>query len=179
MKIAFRDDNFSFEFLRLLGESVNGWSGISRMLCHRRPHPRRRLWQSWFQDWNDTAVLCIHQIAQHCLAQGHPVSARQAFLRPPNRSSLCRVLHAHAYRENDPCPGHLSEKRRLFPPGLAVFLRPREQVSIPYAGTRLPGYFTVDSSAIPVLHRLSTAATTSMAHSSISRLLPDALERRL
>ncbi len=82
MKIAFQDQTFSFEFLRVLGESIHGGSDINECFA-TASRITEGDFEGWYQEWNRTAER-IHKIAENSLTHHHRVSAREAFLRASN-----------------------------------------------------------------------------------------------
>ncbi|HVM71371.1 MAG TPA: hypothetical protein VMT91_06400, partial [Anaerolineales bacterium] len=62
MKIHFEDTNFSFEFLRLLGETIYGGADINE--CFQTAgRIEEGNYESWFREWLRTAER-IHGIAE-------------------------------------------------------------------------------------------------------------------
>ncbi|WP_406732118.1 alpha/beta hydrolase family protein [Streptomyces sp. NBC_01794] len=105
-------------------------------------------YNSWHDGWLATADRVAGE-AQRALDTGHPVSARDGFLRASNyyRSSEfflhgnpCDPRHDHAYDRSVAC----------FEAAAALFTPRIEPVRIPYEGTTLPGYlYRVDTSGRP------------------------------
>ena len=63
MKICFQDQTFSFEFLRVLGESIYGGSDINECFA-TASRIKEGDFESWHQEWNRTAER-ICQIAEN------------------------------------------------------------------------------------------------------------------
>ena len=177
MKIAFQDQNFSFEFLRVLGESIHGGSDINECFASAA-RIREDDYESWYQEWNHTAVR-IHQIAEQCLAQRHTVSARQAFLRASNYYRCAEFFMHMQIGKTDPRALDTYEKSvACFRQALPLFPFPCEQVSIPYEGASLPGYFyRVDQSSTPRPTLLVHGGYDSTGEEQYFETVPDALER--
>ena len=106
MKIAFQDQNFSFEFLRLLGESIHGGSDINECFA-TAARIREGDYESWYQEWNHTAEP--HPSDRRALSCAGPSGQRPASF--PARLQLLplrRVLHAYADRKTrSTCAGYL------------------------------------------------------------------------
>ena len=177
MKNAFKDQNFSFEFLRVLGESIHGGADINECFS-TAARIREGDYESWFQEWNCTAAR-IHQIAERCLAQGHTVSARAAFLRASNYYRCAEFFMHMQIGVSDPRALDTYAKSVLcFRQAMPLFRFPCEQVKIPYEGTSLPGYFfRVDHSATPRPTLLVHGGYDSTGEEQYYETVPDALER--
>lgn len=137
--LLFADDpQFWFETLRVIAADEYGGSQFGEVLAiASRIKPGD--YDSWFEAWNATADSVAKEAADR-LARGHPVSARDGYLRASNyyRSSEF-FLHGNprdprialAYRRSVDC----------YKACAALFDPPIEPVEIPYERTSLPGYF--------------------------------------
>jgi pimeloyl-ACP methyl ester carboxylesterase len=177
MKIAFQDQNFSFEFLRVLGESIHGGSDINECFA-TAARIREGDYESWYQEWSRTAER-IQLIAEHCLAQGHTISARQAYLRACNYYRCAEFFMHMQIGKNDPRVMDTYQKSlTCFRQAMSFFPFPCEQISLPYQGTSLPGYFyRVDPSATPRPTLLIHGGYDSTAEEQYFETIPDALAR--
>ena len=177
MKIYFRDQNFSFEFLRLLGEAVHGGSDINECFTTASRIQEGDL-ESWFREWNCTAER-IHTIAENCLSRGHTVSAREAFLRAANYYRCAEFFMHMQIGRVDPRAMNTYEKSvDCFQKAMHLFPFVCEQVKIPYEGTSLPGYFyRVDESTSPRPTLLIHGGYDSTGEEQYYETVPDALER--
>ena len=177
MKIAFEDQNFSFEFLRVLGESIHGGSDINECFA-TASRIRAGDYESWYQEWSRTAAR-IHQIAEQCLARGHTVSAREAFLRASNYYRCAEFFMHMQIGVTDPRTLDTYQKSlACFRQASLLFPFPCEQLRIPYAGASLPGYFfQVDHSAAPRPTLLVHGGYDSTGEEQYYETVPDALER--
>jgi len=94
---------------------------------------------SWYQEWIGTAER-VSTIAEASEAEGHRVSAREAYLRASN---YYRTSYPFFY--GAPVDPRLIEafdkETAAFRRAAALFDPPVEPVEIPYEGTTLPGYF--------------------------------------
>src|SRR5829696_2088583 len=94
---------------------------------------------SWYQEWIGTAER-VSTIAEASEAEGHRVSAREAYLRASN---YYRTSYPFFY--GAPVDPRLIEafdkETAAFRRAAALFDPPVEPVEIPYGGTTLPGYF--------------------------------------
>jgi dienelactone hydrolase len=149
MKIQFQDPTFSFEFLRVLGEVVYGGSDIGECFL-TASRIQDDDFESWHREWSRTAerVQCI---ADDCLARGHKVSARDAYLRASNYYRCAEFFLHLDIETTDPRALSTYEKSiACFRQALPLLPFPAEIVEIPYEGTTLPGYFyRVDDSNTP------------------------------
>ncbi len=82
MKFLFEDPSFSFETLRAMGFAVDGGADLADVLVTASAIGEGDE-VSWLREWKNTAQR-VHRIAEECLAKGHRVSAREAFLRASN-----------------------------------------------------------------------------------------------
>lgn len=94
---------------------------------------------AWYRQWTATADR-VAAIGDACVAAGHPVSAREAYLRASNyyRTSYVMLFGA------PPAPElvHAFDRECASFRGFAIRAEPPiEPVEIPYEGTTLPGYF--------------------------------------
>jgi dienelactone hydrolase len=149
MKIMFQDRTFSFELLRMLSEAVYGGSDINECLLTASRITEGDV-ESWHREWNATAER-IHQIADSCLARGHRVSARDAYLRASNYYRSAEFFMHMEIGQTDPRALPTYQKSvHCFRQAMPLLSFPCEEVAIPYEGTVLPGYFyRVDDSATP------------------------------
>jgi pimeloyl-ACP methyl ester carboxylesterase len=177
MKIFFQDQNFSFEFLRVLGEAVYGGSDINECFA-TASRIKEGDYESWYQEWYRTAER-ICGIAENCLMHGHTVSAREAFLRASSYYRCAEFfLHIEIGRL-DPRANNTHEKSvSCFHQALKLFPFPCERVKIPYEGTTLPGYFyQVDYSKTTRPTLLIHGGFDSTAEEQYFETVPAALER--
>jgi alpha-beta hydrolase superfamily lysophospholipase len=148
MKFLFDDESFSFEALRAAGFANYGGADLGEVLVTARAIPEADE-VAWHREWKATAQR-VAALAQQSLEGGHTVSAREAFLRASNYYRT-----AEFYRRDDPFSDpevkELSQlSRDTFTTAMALFDFGFEPVSIPYAGTTLPGYlYLVDDSGAP------------------------------
>jgi pimeloyl-ACP methyl ester carboxylesterase len=149
MKILFQNPTFSFELLRMLGEATSGGSDINECLLTASRITEGDV-ESWHREWNATAER-IHRIAETCLAQGHLVSARDAYLRASNYYRCAEFfLHMEIGQTDSRALPTYQKSVDCFRRAARLFTFPCEEVAIPYEGTFLPGYFyRVDDTATP------------------------------
>ena len=177
MKIYFRDQNFSFEFLRLLGEAVHGGADINECFV-TASRIKEGDFESWHQEWNRTAER-IHQIAENCLAHNHMVSAREAFLRASNYYRCAEFfMHMEIGKTDVRAMSTYEKSVNCFQQAMRLFPFVCERVKIPYEGTNLPGYFyRVDPSTTPRSTLLIHGGYDSTGEEQYYETVPDALER--
>jgi pimeloyl-ACP methyl ester carboxylesterase len=177
MKIFFQDQNFAFEFLRVLGESIHGGSDINECFS-TASRIKEGDFESWYREWNRTAER-ISKIAENCLVQQHMVSAREAFLRASNYYRCAEFFMHMEIGKTDARAMMVYEKSvACFRQAMELLPLPCEQVKIPYAGTHLPGYFyRVDPSTTPRPTLLIHGGFDSTGEEQYYETVPDALER--
>jgi pimeloyl-ACP methyl ester carboxylesterase len=148
MKFLFDDESFSFEALRAAGFANYGGADIGDVLATAAAIPDGDE-VAWHREWRATAER-VAALGAQSLHSGHPVSAREAFLRASNYFRT-----AEFYRRddpfNDPEVVELSRRsRETFTAAMDLFDFGFVPVSIPYEHTTLPGYlYLVDDSGTP------------------------------
>ncbi|MEV4613702.1 alpha/beta fold hydrolase [Kitasatospora sp. NPDC049258] len=141
------DAQFWYEALRSFGHIAYGGADFGEVVATGR-RIREGDYGSWYEEWLATADRVTRE-AVRALDGGHPVSARDGFLRASNyyRSAEfflhghpCDPRHQHAYQRSVDC----------FRSAAALFGPRIEPVRIPYEGTTLPGYlYRADTSGAP------------------------------
>jgi len=140
MKIMFQDPTFAFEFLRILGESTFGGSDINECFDTASRIEEGNC-DSWFKEWNRTGER-INKIADQCLALGHSVSAREAYLRASNYYRCAEFfLHMEIGMEDPHALPTYDRSVQCFHQAGRLFPFNYEEINIPYKKTTLPGYF--------------------------------------
>ena len=138
MKLVFDDEQFSFQLLRVLGDSVNGAADIGECLSTAN-RIREGDFESWHTEWTKTARR-IHTVADENLAAGHLVSAREAFHRASNYYRA-----AEFYLHGDPTDPRIKDLSRAsatcFRQVAQLQEPPIEMMEVPYDGTTLPAHF--------------------------------------
>jgi pimeloyl-ACP methyl ester carboxylesterase len=177
MKMHFQDPTFSFEFLRMLSAVIGGGSDINECFLTASRITEGDV-ESWHREWNRTAER-IHGIAEHCLARGHRVSACEAYLRASNYYRSAEFFLHLNYEQPDPRALPTYQKSvQCFRQATRLFPFPCEEVSIPYEGTVLPGYFyRVDDSATPRPTLLLHGGFDSTGEELYFGTVPAALQR--
>jgi dipeptidyl aminopeptidase/acylaminoacyl peptidase len=139
MRFLFDDESFSFEALRAAGYATYGGAELGEVLVTCRDIAEGDE-EAWSARWAATAAR-VEEIARAALAEGHTVSAREAYLRASNYYRT-----ADFYRRAD--PANDTESARLAAASQQAFAHaadlldiPASKVRIPYQGTTLPGYF--------------------------------------
>ena len=148
MKVVFHDPSFAFQFSRTIGYSYYDGADYEECLC-TACRIKEGDCESWYEEWLKTADR-VCKIADKCLADGHNVSAREAYLRASNYYRTAEFYLAY----RDPSDPRILEtwrkSRECFIKAGQLFSPPFEVVEIPYEGTTLPGYFfRVDDSVTP------------------------------
>ena len=90
MKIVFHDPTFSFQLLRVIGETYYKGADIGECLSTAY-RIKEGDFESWHQEWLKTAER-VSKYADESLAAGHTVSAREAYLRACNYYRAAELL---------------------------------------------------------------------------------------
>ena len=138
MKIIFNDDTFSLQLLRALGETYYKGADIGECLSTAY-RIKEGDFESWHSEWLKTAQR-IHRYADECLAKGHAISARDAYLRASN---YYRISEFMLIDPQDPrIQTTWGNSKECFSKAAKLFPFIVESIDIPYEeGVMLPGYF--------------------------------------
>lgn len=138
MKIIFNDATFSLQLLRTLGETYYKGADIGECLSTAY-RIKEGDFESWHSEWLKTAKR-IHGYADECLAKGHIISARDAYLRASN---YYRVSEFMLIDPQDPrIQITWGNSKECFSRAVKFFPFTVESIDIPYEqGITLPGYF--------------------------------------
>jgi alpha-beta hydrolase superfamily lysophospholipase len=137
-RIHFDDPQYDFELQRTIGYTLAGGADINECLF-TAGRIQAGNDESWYTAWRATGDR-IYAIGEKCLAGGHRVSAREAFLRASNYFRTAEFfLHSNPHDPRILKTWGLS--RKAFRRAAALMDHPVEIIKIPYAGTALPGYF--------------------------------------
>jgi pimeloyl-ACP methyl ester carboxylesterase len=132
---GFRDQEFDYQLLRAMGAADYGGSTVGECLAAAGMIADGDT-GSWVSAFGQLAAR-VERRAESCRSHGHPVSARDHFLRA---STYHRT--AEYYAEADPAVmaecGRRS--RACFEAAAVLFDPPVEPLSIPFADGFLPGY---------------------------------------
>ena len=138
MKIVFQDPTFSFQLLRVIGETYYKGADIGECLSTAY-RIKEGDFESWHQEWLKTAER-VNKYADESLAAGHTVSARGAYLR------ACNYYRAAEFFLVNPTDSRIQttwgKSKECFGKAATLFSPPFEPIEIPFEGTTtLPGYF--------------------------------------
>jgi pimeloyl-ACP methyl ester carboxylesterase len=135
----FNHKSFAFEALRALAYAPYGGADIGEVTstASRIPDGDKA---AWYAEWRALAER-VHADGDRSAAQGHPVSARESYLRASNYYRVCE-FYLRVDPSNDP------EVREVGQLSVDSFARAAElmnpapqRVSFPYADTTLPGWW--------------------------------------
>ena len=147
MRLFYRDQLFDAQLLRTVGHSCYGGADIAECLAaaHRI---REANTSEWFNAWMALADR-VRADAERSLREGHPVSAREGFLRASNY-----YQNAYIFLFGEPLEAELRRAyelhRQSFRQAAALMDSTVEEVRIPYEQTCLRGYFLrADSGDVP------------------------------
>jgi hypothetical protein len=82
MKVVFQNPTFALQLIRTIGETYYKAADIGECLSTAY-RIKEGDFESWHVEWLKTANR-VHKYAEDCLAKGHMVSAREAYLRASN-----------------------------------------------------------------------------------------------
>ncbi len=138
MKIIFQDPTFSLQLLRALSETYYRGADVGECLSTAYRITEGDF-ESWHKEWLKTAKR-IQSYADECLAKGHAISARDAYLRASN---YYRVSEFMLIDPQDPrIQITWGNSKECFSKAAALFPFYVESIEIPYKqGAMLPGYF--------------------------------------
>ena len=139
MTFLFNDQSFSFETLRALGYAPYGGADIGEVTSTASQIPDGDK-TAWYSEWRALAER-IHADADRSAAEGHPVSARESYLRASNYYRLCE-FYLRVGPADDPLVrevGQLSVD--CFARAAQLMNSAPERVSFPYENTTLPGWW--------------------------------------
>jgi pimeloyl-ACP methyl ester carboxylesterase len=143
---VFKFELFEFQLMRWLSQTTYSGAEIGECLSTANKIKDGDI-ESWLAEWRALAER-VEQIGHDCLARGHRVSAREAFLRATTYYEASFFFAP----DNDPRKLELYRRQRdAFKAAGALFDHPFEVVAIPYEGGKtLPGYFlAADDSGRP------------------------------
>ncbi len=148
MKFLFENESFSFETLRTAVFANYGGADLGEVIVTARAIPEGDE-TAWLEQWEATANR-VAAIGERCLATGHQVSAREAFLRASNYYRTAEFFK-RAAPIGDADVARLSGRMtQTFIQAAQLLDTPFELVDIPYENTTLPGYlFLADNSGEP------------------------------
>jgi pimeloyl-ACP methyl ester carboxylesterase len=176
MTFLFRDESFSFETLRLAGSAPYEGADLGEVLATARLI-RNGDEAQWFTAWRSTAER-VHAIADKAWADGHRVSARQAYLRASNYYRTAEFFRRKDAARDTEALAIARLSRETFCRAISLMDHPAFQIDIPYGGTTLPGYlFLVDDSGVARPTVVYTNGYDSTAEESWFAIAAAALER--
>jgi pimeloyl-ACP methyl ester carboxylesterase len=138
MKVKFNDQEFSFQFLRVLGSAASRQADVGECFA-TADHIVEGDFESWTREWTRTAER-VEAAALRSGERKHDVSAADAYMRAANYYRAAEFyLHGNP---TDPRIQELSGRgAHCFREGLRASGINHQLVEIPYEGTTLPGIF--------------------------------------
>lgn len=135
----FHHQSFAFEALRALAYAPYGGADIGEVTstASRIPDGDKA---AWYSEWRALAER-IHADADRSAAQGHPVSARESYLRASNYYRVCE-FYLRVDPSNDPEVREVGQLSVESFAQAAQLMNPAPQrVAFPYEDTTLPGWW--------------------------------------
>jgi alpha-beta hydrolase superfamily lysophospholipase len=139
VQLVFHNPSFSFQLLRIIGQTYYGGADIGECLSTAY-RIREGDIESWYNEWLRTANR-VYEYAEDCMNKGHEVSARDAYLRATNYYQNGAAFYLDT-NPSDPRIIPTWEKGiESFRKAIGLFSDKVETIKIPYGETTLPGYF--------------------------------------
>lgn len=140
MQLVFHNPAFSFQLLRIMGQTYYGGADIGECLSTAYQIKEGDI-EGWYNEWLKTADR-VYGYAEDCMSKGHKVNARDAYLRATNYYQNGAVFYLDT-NPSDPRITPTWEKSvESFRKAIDLFPNKVETIEIPYeGGTKLPGYF--------------------------------------
>jgi alpha-beta hydrolase superfamily lysophospholipase len=139
VQLVFHNPAFSFQLLRIMGQTYYGGADIGECLSTAYQIREGDI-ESWYNEWLKTANR-VYSYAEDCMSKGHKVSARDAYLRATNYYQNGAAFYLDT-NPSDPRITSTWEKGvEAFRKAIGLFANKVETIEIPYDGTTLPGYF--------------------------------------
>jgi len=133
----FKDQNFTFELIRVLGQTAYGGADVGEVLQTARAIKNADIY-SWYQQWLKTANR-VYKIAETAQKNGHVASAREAYFRAASYYRAAGFyMDAKADRSKSIKAWKMSRDSFLKAISSLTYIN---LVKIPYGQTYLDGYF--------------------------------------
>ena len=140
----FKDESLVFELIRVMAKTLEHGADIGESLStafsiKQKEGDMQALLHAWYEEWRKLGER-IEKIGDECLAKGHKVSARDAYLRA---SEYYRSADFYLH-DNPKNPAILQLWNKMdscFERARKLSIPSFEAIQIPYEGTKLPGYF--------------------------------------
>ncbi|MDD4604107.1 MAG: alpha/beta hydrolase [Bacteroidales bacterium] len=140
----FEDESLIFELIRVLSKATEHGSDIGESLAaafliKQKEGDQQALLNAWYEVWRKQGER-IEKIADECMANGHTISARDAYFRA---SEYYRSADFYLH-DNPANPAILQLWDKMFfcfEKARKLSIPSFELIQIPYEGTMLPGYF--------------------------------------
>lgn len=130
---------------------------------------------SWYDEWTGTAGR-LHEIADRAAELGHPVSAREAYLRAACYFNTAWLPPFGA--PMDPrVPEAFARQGQAFERAAALLDPPVEVVEIPFEGRSVPAYFVSAGDGVPRPTMVHTNGYDSNVHEMYVAPAPAAVRR--
>jgi alpha-beta hydrolase superfamily lysophospholipase len=138
MKVKFKDPQFSFQFLRVLGSAASRQADVGECFATADRIVEGNF-ESWTREWTRTADRVAAGALKSAEAN-HPVSAADAYLRAANYYRAAE-FYLHGTPDDPRIQELTGRSAHCFREGLRHGGIAHEYVEIPYEGTTLPGIF--------------------------------------
>lgn len=140
----FNDESLVFELIRVLAKALEHGADIGESLStafriKQKEGDQQALLHAWYEEWRKLGER-IEKIGDECIAKGHKVSARDAYIRASEyyRSA---DFYLHGNPENPAILQLWDRMDSCFEKARKLSIPTFEAIQIPCEGTMLPGYF--------------------------------------
>ncbi len=137
-RLLLKNELLDAQLLRAVGAAGFGGADLGECLATARRIDEQDL-GSWYDEWSETAAD-VAQLAEREAAAGNHESARLAYLRASTYHRTAGVMLLGAPLDSRLISAY-SAQAETFQRAIALMDPPGEQITIPFAGTSLPGYF--------------------------------------
>lgn len=138
MRIFFHQPTFDGQLLRLISDTYFGCADIGECLI-TASHIKEGDFESWHTEWDKIADR-LYEEGTHFEADGHLISAREAYLRASNYYRAA-MFFLYTTPVDEQIYGTLKKHTLSFSKAARLFNPPFEAVNIPFENATLPGYF--------------------------------------
>lgn len=143
--LFFKDPSLYFEFMRIIGKTTEHGADIGESIYTAKQVSENgnlmETLKSWHDQWKKLAER-IEKIGYDCLAKGHKISARDAYLRATEYYRTAEFFLHTPDKSNEKEINYLSKKwHECFDHVINLSGLKIEKINIPYQNTTLPGYY--------------------------------------
>ncbi len=139
MQLIFHNPAFSFQLLRIIGQTYYGGADTGECLSTAYQIKEGDI-ESWHNEWLKTADR-VYGYAEDCISKGHNLSGRDAYLRATNYYQNGAAFYLDTNPSDSRITSTWEKGIESFRKAIGLFPNKVETIEIPYEGTTFPGYF--------------------------------------